>query len=90
MTPETALRTIPDADLRLECCACGHEALLPVHIVTSQLGIAATLGDLQARIRCRQCGEGNPIIVIPAQAPDSPSDEIAEQRATTRRTAGHG
>ena len=64
MTPEAPLKTLPGRDLRLECRTCGHAASLPIHELTSQLGIAATLGDLQARIRCRSCGEGDPAVVV--------------------------
>ena len=78
MTPETRLRTLSGGDLRLACCACGHEASLPITAVTSQLGIAATLGDLLARIRCQRCGAGDP--VVPTQASDTAEPNIAEEK----------
>ena len=51
----TLLTTISTKTLVISCRDCGHEAPLPVQNLIEQLGHAAAIKDVLARLKCRKC-----------------------------------
>ena len=52
------------------CIPCGRMELLAIEHLIRQLGGAATVSDVRARLRCRECGERRADVRVIYVGPD--------------------